>query len=361
MKRLIIAIVLFLSGMQVNLFSQGSIRNTEAVKSFGEGLTEWASHKDVSLAMETFDNVLLRKPGTPFANIILSDAYTQYLVNKYNQPKSSTYRWPTFVNCMEKEVSAGVRISQKNINIVPENMVTEKRPGVEYFTCHLEVSGDSNLSEDALFYVKDGKILKIDKYQVIVDKKGRRRVKVDFSGLSLDEEDEGWGATYNFSKSFPVGASVYYSRWKFMIGLDFGVNFDKDKYTTQKVEFNNLMDYKITRGEFDPKYFITATPAFYLKYFSVGWGFGVLSMSGKEEIDMRKVNFDENGEVSSISTSSKSEGLEKIKFMMRPNVRGFIPVNDNLFIAVSVSYNWVSGYKKKNGVDFGLGFHYLLD
>ena len=41
--------------------------------------------------------------------------------------------------------------------------------------------------------------------------------------------------------------------------------------------------------------------------------------------------------------------------MMRPNIRGFIPCNDLFAITVSVSYNWIQGYKEMSGIDFGVG------
>jgi hypothetical protein len=47
--------------------------------------------------------------------------------------------------------------------------------------------------------------------------------------------------------------------------------------------------------------------------------------------------------------------------MIRPSVKGFIPVSDQWFVTVTVGYDYVFGYKDKNGVNFGLGLQYNFD
>ena len=364
MKHFIITFLLFILGLPNHIMARNIYSNSEVVKAYGIELSNWATDKDTYTAMQSFDNLIVTKPGSSDASILLSDDFTRYLVNKYNYPKYNTYRWATFVSCMEKEIESGVKISLNNIQYVPESMVSQKRPGVQYYSCKINVSGSSNVSEDALFYVKDGKILKIDAYEVIRDKNGKSRVKVDFSGLDIDEDTEGMGISYNYSKAFPVGGSIYYSKWKFMISLDFGKNFDKDIYTTQKVDFTNIVDYKITKGEYDLKYFITATPAFYMKYFSVGCGFGCAFFNATEYIKEIHMELDSNGNgvhTSANSSTVTTSGNGKSKLMIRPAVKGYIPCSDYFFISLAVNYDWILGYKDKNGISFGAGIHFLFD
>ena len=48
--------------------------------------------------------------------------------------------------------------------------------------------------------------------------------------------------------------------------------------------------------------------------------------------------------------------------MLRPVIKGFIPVSeDYLDIVVSVGYDYVFGYKEKNGLNFGIGIQFVLD
>ena len=353
-KRIFIIILIVFEGA---LFA--SAQDTYVVQQFGNSLSNWASGRNTFSALETMEKLCSKHPAIRIGdNIMASLAYKNGLAH------SKDYTWDNYITCMQKEVDKGVEISLSNIEQVPKYLIPsnyQRRKDLRFVSCNFHVSGASSFHENDLFVLVDGKIAKIQEYQVKVDNKGRRRLHVDLSDLELDEDTEGIGLTYNYSKAFPLGASLYYSKWKFMVSLDFGVNFDKDIYTTQKVEFNNLMDYKITRGEYDPKYYITATPSFYLKYFSIGWGVGILSMKGSEYTDQRYYRVDEDGFASAVTTGSRSEGLEKFKFMMRPNVRGFIPCSDNFFIALSGSYNWIPGYKAKSGIDFGVGFHYLFD
>lgn len=351
--------ILLITTMLLSWAVSISAQDTYIVQQFGNSLSNWASSRNTFSALESMEKLCSKNPA-----IRVGDNIMVSLANKNGLARSEDYTWDSYITCMQKEIDKGVTISLSNIEITPQNLIPSKYQGrkdLSFISCNFHVSGASNFSENDLFVLVNGKIAKIQEYQVIVDKKGRRRLHVDLSDFGLDEDTEGMGLTYNYSKDFPVGASLYYSKWKFMVSLDFGVNLDKDIYTTQKVEFNNLMDYKITRGEYDPKYYITATPSFYLKYFSVGWGFGIMSMKGSEYIDQREYKIDENGNTVVLTGSSTSEGLEKVKFMMRPNVRGFIPCNDNFFISLSVSYNWIMGYKEKSGIDFGVGFQYLFD
>jgi hypothetical protein len=148
-----------------------------------------------------------------------------------------------------------------------------------------------------------------------------------------------------------------------MLSLDFGVNLEKDLYTTRKVDFNNVVDYNIVTGEYDLKYFVTLTPSFYLKYFAVGWGFGYAELSGTKYTESYNVLYEssENQSTRLITQKSSTENDYKLKFMMRPSIKGFIPCSDNVFISLSVSYDWIVGYNKKSGISFGVGVNYLFD
>jgi len=326
------------------------------VQQFGNNLTNWASCKNDFSAMQNLESLCSTNPA-----IRISDPLMVTLADKYNVPKSVNYTLDDYIRCLQHEVDKGVSISFSEINQVPEHLKPTNYSGVNFVSCNIKVSGATNLDEDEVFAIKNGKIVKIDKYVIKRDKKGRQKLHIDLSGLGLDEDTEGWGLSYNYSKSFPVGASFTYTKWKFMISVDFGVNFDKDLYTTQKVDFKNIVDYSITRGEYDLKYFVTATPAFYLKYFSVGCGFGVASMKGSEYTKQNSLDIKEDDTIIQATGTSSTSGSEKIKFMMRPTVKGYIPCNENSFISLSVSYDWIAGYKEKSGIGFGAGIHFLLD
>ena len=333
-----------------------SAQDTYVVQQFGNSLSNWASNRNDFSAMQNIESLCSEKPA-----IRIEDPIMSAMAIKYNVPRSKNYTLDDYIRCIQHEVDAGVSISFSNIHQVPENLKPSNYPGVSYVSCNIKISGASNLNENDVFAIKDGKIVKIEEYVIVRDKNGRQKLRIDLSGLGLDEDTEGWGLSYNYSKAFPVGASVAYTKWKFMISMDFGVNFDKDIYTTQKVDFTNIVDYKITKGEYDLKYFITATPAFYMKYFAVGWGFGYASFDGSETTKENKLEILPDGNVMQTTGISSVSGGGKYKFMMRPTIKGFIPCSDNFFISLSVNYDWILGYKEKNCISFGAGVHFLID
>lgn len=327
------------------------------VQQFGYNLSNWAANRNTFSALEAMERLCSKVPA-----FRIGDQIMHSLAKKNGLATTDTYDWDNYVACMQKEVDNGVTVQFSNIQSVSEEQVSKNYKGFQYASCNIKITGASNFDESALFIIKNGRIAKIQTYETIIDgKTGKRKIKVDWSGLDLDEDTEGWGISYNYGKSFPIGASIAYTKWKFMISADFGVNTDKDLYTTQKTDFTNIVDYKVTRGEYDLKYFVTATPAFYLKYFAVGWGFGFASFSGTEYTKENSLNIKSDGTIIQSSGSSTSMEGDKYKFMMRPTLKGYIPCNDNLFISISVNYDWILGHKEKSNISFGAGIHYLLD
>lgn len=326
------------------------------VRQFGNCLSNWAS-KSNSFSMESLEWLCSKNPA-----FRVGDNIMHRLADKNNIIKTDTYDLDVFVSCMQKEIDKGISITFSDIKTVPAAMISKSYKDVQYVSCNIKLSGASNYNGNDLFILKNGRIVKIQDYVVIVDKKGHRKIKVDFSDIDIDLEDtEGLGLSYYYSKAFPVGASLVYSKWKFMISIDFGVNFDKDKYTTQKVDFTNVVNYKIKKGEYDLKTFFAVTPAFYMKYFSIGCGLGYALLEGSVTSEENKLEVQPNGSVvqNTITTTTSKEGL--LKLVLRPSIKGYIPCNDNLFISLSVNYDWIKGYKDKSGISFGAGIHFLMD
>lgn len=335
-----------------------SAQDTYIVREFGNNLSNWASKRNDYSAMQNIELLCSTRPAFRIDDPIMSA-----LANKYDVPRSKSYTLDDYIRCMQHEIDAGVSITFSDIRQVPDNLKPGNYSGVNYVSCNIKFSGSSNLNENDVFVIKDGKIVKIEEYVIIRDKKGKQKLRIDLSGLGLDEDSEGWGLAYNYSKSFPVGASMAYTKWKIMIGMDFGVNFDNDLYTTQKVDFTNIVDYKITKGEYDLKYFLTVTPGFFMKFFSVGWGFGYASFNAHEYTKHNNLEIKPDGTIiqTSGTTSTTTKGGGKNKFMMRPTIKGYIPCSDVFYLSLAVNYDWILGFKDKSCLSFGVGFHLLID
>lgn len=347
--------ILLISAILFSLFCAFA-QDINVVQQFGNNLSSWANGGKEFTALQNFNNLCSKNPSFRAADDIM-----QSLARKNGLVPSQNYDMGNYISCLQKEINSGVSISFSNILNVPSSEISKPRAGFQYVSCNIQISGAFNMKESALFLIKDNKVVNIQNYVVSTNRStGKRKIEVDWSGLDIDEDTEGFGVSYNYSKAFPFGASITYSKWKFMIGVDFGINNDKDIYTTQKVYFNNIVDYKIDRGEYDLKYFITVTPSFYMKYFSVGWGVGYAYLKGtKYTKDNSLTVYPDGTTIQTGSTTSVDDF--KYKWMMRPTIKGYIPCSDNFFISLSVNYDWIVGYKEKSGIGFGAGIHFLFD
>jgi len=326
------------------------------VRSFGDNMLSWTQtgyliyHK----------NLIRLSNGEKKVRVY--DELSSYLFNKYNYDEANEL--DSYLNCLEKEMSAGITVRYSNFRKVSNDALTVyDANGLEFIACDINVTGTINRTFKDLFYIRKGKISKIDKYETVEDKEtGKRKVRVDLSDLAYDNY-ETIGLTYNYSKHFPIGGSIYYA-WEsvpILLSFDFGYSNENTEYIIDKVDMTDIMNYKRVKKTLDPKYYMTITPHAYFKYFAVGCGFGALIMEGKEETAEYHYTSSSNG------SGSIGNGWETncsvSKFMIRPTVKGFIPLDDDDIwsIVVSAGYDCVFGYKDKNGFNVGLGVKVNLD
>lgn len=354
MKKFILALAAIVA---IALQASAQNNDTGVVRQFGDYLTAWAT-KTRTFSLDSLDQFISVKPVFRIGDNIMAT-----LARQYDVTPADDYMWGSFMTCLQKEVDKGINISFTDIKPVSESMVSKNYKDVKYVTCNIRISGASNFNERDLFVIRKGKILSIQPYAEVFDKQGRRRIKVDLSRFDLDENQEGIGITYNYSNKFPVGISINYTKYMVILSGDLGVNLHRDiGYTTQKVDFTDLMNYNITRGEYDVKFYLTFTPSFYMKYFSIGYGFGFVCMEGTETYKYATFTSGVDGSTTvSTASGSHTSGDPKNKFMMRPNVKGFIPCGKNTFITLSVSYNWIPAVKNYSGLDIGVGLQFLMD
>lgn len=332
-------------------------QDTYIVNQFGVNLSNWASGNNPFSAFENIQQLCSKKNPS----FRISDNLVNSLARINGQPISKHYPLNMFTTWLQKEIDKGIVINVSNFHQIPLSEIENSNDGYGYVSCNIQITGALDLNESALFLITNGKIASVQNYVSTIDTRtGKRKIEVDWSGLDIDEDTEGFGVSYNYSKAFPFGASITYSKWKFMIGVDFGINNDKDIYTTQKVYFNNIVDYKIDRGEYDLKYFITVTPSFYMKYFSVGWGVGYAYLKGTKYTKDNSLTVYPDGTTIQTGSTTSADDF-KYKWMMRPTIKGYIPCSDNFFISLSVNYDWIVGYKEKSGIGFGAGIHFLFD
>lgn len=353
MNKLLMTFCLLLLTHTIN--AQNAI---EIARKLGENFRLWSVTQSETYRAN-IENLCDGKKDTRVADEIAND-----LAVKNDIKPNTSYELGSYLNWLDLQIDE-ISIVFSDFEIVDKNKISisnskDKKidKDLTYVSCHIHVSGAFSYNVKDLIYIRNGKISKIAKY--VVDK--NNKIHVDFSDLI--EHYESVGFTYNYGKYFPVGGSFNYSPEDipFMVSLDFGVNFDNDKYIIDKVEMTDIMNYKREKKILDPKFFLTVTPQFYMKYFSVGCGVGFLYMSGTEETASysRSSSGSSNISISASVGSSSSTNAELLKPMIRPVVKGFIPLTDELYIAVSAGYDLVFGYKEKNGFNVGLGFQWEL-
>lgn len=339
-------------------------QNIEIARNFGENFRLWTVTQS-----ETY-RANIEKMCDGKKKTVVADAIATDLAIRNNYPRNKSYELDSYLNWLDKQIDE-ISISFSDFEVISKGdlgIYTTKdlktAEELSFVACKIQVRGALSYDVQDLLYIRNGKISKIDTYDVDIDKKtGKKRIRVDFSDLAYDNE-ETVGLTYNYSKAFPFGGSFYYA-WEgvpILLSVDFGYDNKKEEYITDKVEMTNIMNYTRTKQKLDPKYYMTITPHAYFKYFAIGCGFGCLIMEGKEEKSTYNYTSTSEGNGHGGGSSTETD-TNLFKFMIRPTVKGFIPLDDDdvWSIVVSASYNCAFGYTEKNGFDVGLGIKVNLD
>lgn len=194
------------------------------------------------------------------------------------------------------------------------------------------------------------------------------------------------GGTYNYSKDFPIGLSLFGSYGMFMGSLDIGLDFSSKEH--KETDFVDEKNYTERTWKDNTSMFITFTPSFFYKYFAIGCGVGVMSHGAKDIKETKHwysetpgsgstTTVDEHGNISTTtdlgtvnsgSSTSTSNLDESWDLMIRPNLKGFIPItkstryrDNQWFITISAGYDYCFKYKEKNGFNVGIGVAASID
>lgn len=329
--------------------------NMNCVEQFTGRVSSWLETNDIEYRISA-ESTCSGKISTR-----VTDDLVEYLAIRNNQIGiDGSYTLDSYLNSLAKEMlSNTVYVKYSRPVFVNPSLIDKPNNKVDHYVCDvsLMIGSSINKSVKSLFYVVDGKISKIGKYLITENNK----VSVDYSDFINDYETIGF--SYSYGKHFPVGGSFNYSLEEipFMLSVDFGVNLDGDKYVIDKVTITNIMNYEREKRTLDPKFFLTVTPQLYLKYFAIGCGVGFMYMDGTVETASRENTPSSGNESVSVSTGGSTSSTDLMfKPMIRPVVKGFIPLTDEFYLSLSAGYDMVFGYKDKNGFNVGLGFQWEL-
>ena len=346
--------------MFFHIAAYAQYNDIEAVRQFGENLQLWCSTTNISYRPKIQDKCLSDCR-------VKDEIMVDFVRNSGLSIKD--YVVPNYLNGFEKAMERGtVVVDMSNVRIISSDQQSysygyakkEGERAKKYTTiaCDIKVRGVLNYDIKDLFYLQKGKILKITPYEEVVDKvTGKKKVKVDFSDL---EDISTLGFTLNHNQHFQAGASVIGQSGLFICSLDFGFNMDSKNYYSDVMNMTDIMNYERTETEYDPKMFITVTPGLFFKYVSVGCGVGVAMLDGKETISDSNFSQNEKGDWSGTS-GNNSFDTSMCKLMIRPQLRGFIPIGRSCKMSIGLGYDILPKAKELNGYNVSIGFHFDFD
>lgn len=330
------------------------------VSNFGNFLTEWCNTGDIdnresaqklcASGCRVNDQLMIdfaRKDGLSIKNYVIPKYLNgfQDAIDKGNVNVRFTYIRP-----VSKEEFLYTQSENKNKKMESECQLVVYK---------INATGALNYDVSDLFYIHKGKIVKIDSYNEEVDTRtGKRRVKVDFSDI---EDTEMLGFTINHDQHFPIGASIVGQFSWFMCSLDVGINMDSKTYISDKAIMTDILNYERTKSQYDPKFFMTLTPAVFFKYVSVGCGLGIVYLGGTEEHSELSTKVPSASNNLNVTGSTNTSETSTLKLMVRPQLKGYIPLSSSCNMSLGVGYDIVPKMKELNGYSFSIGFHFDFD
>lgn len=368
--------------MLIALIMTGFISQIDAkeiAKSFVENymtaVSNWSSTKETKyqeIATSQFD-----KKGDNI-RCTFHDSFTRFIINNYSSLRLSNYdnngvAYRTFWLGLQHAIDDGTKISMASVREVPPEewiaIGSPKNKNLSVVVYKFDVTSNNNgkTTYENQAFVSERGIQKIGEAQYVIDPKtGKRKLKVDFKEMTDEMTDEHITFTYNYSKYFPVGLSLAYEYRHLFIGGDFGYSLNKDKtIVTKDISYIDENNYKYEERIYDKKLFFTISPGYTCRLFSLSCGLGTMILNGEKNIYTAESK-EESG--SGWSTSGKSEtntseNHKLFKFMVRPSLKFYIPINidwDEYFIVAGVGYDYVCGFSKANGINFSLGFKFMI-
>lgn len=165
----------------------------------------------------------------------------------------------------------------------------------------------------------------------------------DLSYNITDVEDNAMFASFDMTHDFAFFGGTVGLSWKyFMLDLSGRIGSQCEA---------GLESFK--KGMTERSFYLT--PQLYLKYFSVGCGFGTVSaIMSSTDTSVTDTDF---GSVEHVTVNVNSRGL----FSIRPVARGYIYVSDDIAFVLSVGYGFVVKHPEFNKLDFGLGVKWNLN
>ncbi len=339
MKKVLSSVIFLICGIT----SFGQTAEENVVRRFGGNLRDWCLTKNINYRKSAQNQCV---DACRVVDKIMED------YARSNGVRIKDYVIPNYLNCFQEALGKGpVNFNAIDVKVIHSDeqaysssgkttIEQERKRSKEVVTiaCDIIINGVLNYNIKDVYYVRKGQILKIEPYEEIIDQRtGKKKVKVDFSDLVDYLDDDFSGFRYGYSKLTPFNLSLierYESKW---VG-----------YTLQIGGLGGLIDSPIKKTDGDivtssrTHFYIVGGPTFSLPFFTAAFGVGGTIF--------RKT-------ISELSTyNNYSIKNTYVRFMMKPSVSVDIPLfRNSIIVSPYAGYNIILGQKDLNTIEFGIG------
>lgn len=336
-KLFVITYAILVSG---SLF--GKNRAVETVRTFGENLSKWCEKDDPQYKKKLLEVVYAK--GCFVEDDIMQDFAAKMNMNQVNKNVLNQY-----LAAFSSRIP-GIRVVYSNIRLLPQTGTTysKSQHHTEFVSCDIEVTGTSTYNVKDVFYITDGKVSYIDKYQTekVAIGNGKTVERVVIKASVMDKlakwarsdpgyDDDSFGLSYGYSKLTTANLTFNYAiaGGKFGFMLQIGC---LGKYEVKDADIINKYS-QLFYGVIGPKY--------NMPYCSLGCGVGLI------EYQLSEIGVNQYNVIGKVN--------KQWRFMVKPQLSIPIPVNmfseEGAFIAPYVGYNIVPAQKELNTWEFGIG------
>lgn len=345
MNRSVLFLVFLILGIPT--FSQTA--EERVVRQFGEDLHNLCSMQDMiyfekaqglcSRACRVRD--LIMQDFIKKNSNLKSDLIPTYLQEFYNARKKGLLN----INVKNiRTIEKGEQVYSSHYGVSTLEQEAKRANNYATIACEILIDGALSYHVLDLYYVHkgNGNIVKITPYEEVVDQKtGKKKVKVDFSDLVKEHTIE---VSYGYSSNFPLNIGLSTNISYFNIGLEYGQSFDNTPISFK--QHKNFATSKLNGKCF----YLMASPGVFLRWATINCGLGATMAT--YEYESVYSSYDE----------------KKVYFSMKPRVSFNLPVpvnfkskKEKLFICPYVGYLYTPKLKDLNGIEFGIGLRFRFE
>lgn len=354
MKKIFLIVFCLMTYVRADAQNQ---RGQNVVSSFGQYLGSWCRSNSYQQKKAAVNECA----GPDGRDCLVKDSLMMEFERRRKRALDKSYPLSSYMAGFQMEMANGKRINVSISNVRPvtnysfdaSSKQDNKRYSFYFVSADVNVTGAMNYTSRDLFYVRKGAVPKISTiapYHNGESGSGRGREEVIINTSNVKDwnhiangEYNAIGASYGYSKYFPVNIAVRANFSYFDFGLEYGKSTSDSPL--KFVEHTNFATSAIDGN----CYYLMATPGVFLHFMSINCGLG--SVFTKYKYESVYSSYDES----------------KNTFIMKPMVTFHVPVpfdfstsTEKVYISPYVGYVYAPKFPKLNCWEAGIGLRIRL-